>query len=122
MFKTKGHKIEMTEGDFGIVLPFELILKEGETIDSGDVFKINIYKEINADPIVAKEYTNIQNNTIDFVLSENDTELLEVGSYYYDLDWYSGETLLNNIIPEEDFEVIEKAGKVGEEGDVSNAG
>ena len=112
MFIVNDLKINMTEGDYGIVLPITLITDE-ETITSDDSFVIKIFEEINGEPLVTKNYTDIQDNTIEFSLTEEETILLPVGSYYYDLDWYQNDVFMNNLIAKEYYEVVEKAAKVG---------
>lgn len=108
MFEAKNTKIEMTEGDYGIVLPIELEI-EGE-LAPVDKFSFKIFKEINEEPIIEKVFSNITNNTIEFQLTKEESELLGVGTYYYDIDWYQENLFLNNIIAEAKFKVLEKAG------------
>lgn len=109
MFEAKNTKIEMTEGDYGIVLPIELEI-EGELTPS-DKFSFKIFKTINEEPIIEKVFSDIDNNTIEFQLTKAESELLEVGSYYYDIDWYQENLFLNNIIAKAKFKVLEKAGE-----------
>ena len=107
MFKVTDNNIEMTEGDYGIVLPMDLEL-EG-TMSASDKFEITIYEKINTDPIIAKTYEDISDNRIEFSLTKEESNRLKAGSrYYYDLDWYDGETFLNNIIAAKKFKIIEK--------------
>lgn len=115
MFKINGTKIQMTEGDFGNTLPIEIEYGSDETIGINDNFKFSIYKTINTEPVITKTYTLNANNEIEFVLTKQESEQLRVGDYYYDLDWYSGETFLNNIIRAEQYQIVEKAGKVNED-------
>lgn len=114
MFEVEGNQIIMTEGDFGISLPIELELENGETISSDNNLKLAIYTNINTVPIITKIYENIQGNTINFQLDKSESLLLKAGRYFYDLDWYAGETFLNNIMRHEKFIVCEKAGVVNE--------
>lgn len=100
--------IEMVEGDYGIVLPIRL---ENRTLSSNDKFSIKIFKEINEEPIVEKEYSNIKDNTIEFKLTKEETALLSVGKYVYDLDWFQDNAFLGNILAKKKFTVKEKAGK-----------
>ena len=109
MFEVEDTKISMTERDFGIVLPIELELNS--EITSKDNFSIKIFKKINEEPIIEKTYSNIIENTINFQLTEEESKLLEVGSYYYDIDWYQENSFLNNIIAKAKFKVSEKAGE-----------
>lgn len=101
--------IGMIEGDFGIVLPIELDL-DGEMITANDEFSIKIFKKINEEPTITKNYSNVSDNTINFELTEEESKLLEVGLYYYDIDWYQGKSFLNNIVAKARFKVLEKAG------------
>lgn len=102
--------LEMVEGDFGLILPIELEVDNDETITSDDSFSIKIYKEINGQAIIEKNYSNLQDNTINFQLSKEESERLLVGRYFYDLDWYQGNTFLGNIIAKAYLTVREKAG------------
>lgn len=116
MFRENGNhplRITMTEGDFGIILPIELETENEETITSEDSFVLNIFKEIDTDSLVSKNYTNIQNNTIEFSLTEEESALLPVDKYYYDLDWYRNGEFMCNLVPEEIFLVTAKGKKVG---------
>lgn len=110
MFIVEDGKISIIEGDFGIVLPIQLEMEDGITPD--DCFAFKIYEKINEKPIVEKVYKNIKDNTIPLKLEENDSKLLKVGTYYYDLDWLQENSFLNNIIAKEKFQVKEKAGEI----------
>lgn len=113
MFKVTDNNIEMTEGDYGIVLPMDLEL-EG-TISASDSFKITIYEAIDADPIITKPYNNISDNRIEFSLTEEESKLLKAGKrYYWDLDWYFEKIFLNNIVAKAKLKINEKAGAVNE--------
>ena len=99
--------IGMIEGDFGIVLPIEI---EGIEITTEDQFSIKIFKNINEEPIITKTYSNISDNTIEFELTKEESQLLKKGYYYYDLDWYQVNKFLGNLIANARFKVLEKAG------------
>lgn len=101
--------IKMVEGDFGIILP---IVIQTTTNISEDTFKITIYSKVDTEPIITKEYNNISNNTINFQLTENDSQKLKPGMYCYDLDWYNENTFLGNLIAKKNFKVEDKAGVV----------
>lgn len=109
MFEVDEKKISMTEGDFGLILPIELEMDD--EIVAEDTFSIKIFKKINEAPIVEKTYNNIAEKIINFQLTKEESELLKVGLYYYDIDWYQENSFLNNIIAKEKFRVIEKAGE-----------
>lgn len=114
MFKIQNTKIQMTEGDFGIVLPISIVLENDETITSQDTFAIKIYKDTNKNRIISKEYTVDENGDINFELTQEETAKLPIGEYKYDLDWYDSNNFLVNLIGDEVFSVIEKAGKPNE--------
>lgn len=105
-------KIGITEGDYGKVLPLELEDLDTE-LTSDDKFSLKIFKEIDGKPIIEQVYENIVDNTIEFKLTKEESALLEIGSYYYDIDWYQENVFLTNIVKKKIFEVSEKAGKVG---------
>ena len=89
MWKTKSKgstDITMTEGDYGVSLPFPF---SGVLIDSADSVKLTV-KE-NADDetaIIEKDFTGILKNTVDLVFTAAESALLDVGTYVYSMDWY----------------------------------
>ena len=99
--------IGMVEGDFGIVLPIEI---EGAELSSNDQISINIFDRTSEEPLITKTFNNITNNTIDFKLTKEESQLLKVGTYYYDIDWFQGENFLGNITAKAKFKVLDKAG------------
>lgn len=111
--KNNPFHITIAEGDFGLILPIELTPEEGELITEDTNFQINIFKKINTEPLVSKVYSNIENDTIEFELTENESLLLKRGEYVYDLDWYQNGVFMCNILPKQKFSVIEKGKKVG---------
>lgn len=102
--------IEMVEGDFGITLSIELKTESEETISESDSFVIKIFENTNESAIIEKTYTDIEDKTIRFELTKEESELLKTGVYFYNLDWYNGETFLGNIIASAKFIVKDKAG------------
>lgn len=106
----KKKTLEMVEGDFGLIIPFELMLEDEESISELDSFSIKIFTEINTEPIIEKIYTDIQNNIIEFELSKQESLKMPVGTYYYDVDWFQGQNFLGNIIKKAKIDVLEKAG------------
>lgn len=105
----ENKKIAMTEGDFGITLPIKINI-EGTELSSTDKFVLKIFKGINEDAIIEKVFENITNNTIELKFTKEETEKLEVGNYYYDLDWFQEDIFLSNILARKKFTVREKAG------------
>lgn len=112
MFKSDEDKkkIEMTEGDFGIVLPISI---SGIELNGSDKFSLKIFEEIDGEPIITKTFENIVDNTLELQFTQEESQKLEVGSYYYDLDWFQDDTFLSNILRARTFKVNDKAGKVG---------
>ena len=100
--------IEMVEGDYGIALPIKI---ENKTLGLDDKFRIKIFKEVNKESIIVKEYSNTENNIIEFMLTKEESELLPVGKYVYDLDWFQEGAFLGNLLRKKKFEVKDKAGK-----------
>lgn len=96
----------MTEGDFGIELP---ITMTGTTFAAEDSVKLTIKDAINGNTLLEKDFSNIQNNTINFELTREESEQLPVGSYVYSLDWLQTGHFLCNIIPASAYKVVEKA-------------
>ena len=115
MFIIDKKKIEMIEGDFGIDLPITIELEGSESISQADIFRLSIFKGINKEPLIQKSYSLNENNTFNFNLTEEESSLLKVGYYRYDLDWYSREQFMNNVVAKEIFQVTEKAGIVNED-------
>lgn len=115
--KKSPYGIEMVEGDYGITLPITIEPENDEQFSTEDTFAIKIYKKINDEPIINAEYTEIENNTIPFELTQQDSALLPVGMYYYDLDWFQDGNFMCNIIARESFTVLEKAGAISESED-----
>lgn len=105
MLRGSGKKIVMTEEDFGLILPIRIT---GATFQSGDNIKIEIKDKKDGDAIIQKEFTNIQDNTINFRLTEQESALLPKGTYIYVLDWYRNGSFLCNIVPSGVFEVEDK--------------
>lgn len=102
-------KITMTEGDFGIVLPIE-IDTEGTELTNNDKFVFKIFKEINGQAIIEKVFENITNNTIELSFTQEESKQLDIGDYYYDLDWYQEDVFLSNILAKKRLKVSDKAG------------
>ena len=66
--------IKMTEENFGVALPIEISV---EQLTADDVFSIKIFKSINTEPLIIKEYSNIKDNIIKF-LEENVKQFLHI--------------------------------------------
>lgn len=100
------NNIQMVEGDWGIELP---ITVKGTTIGSSETLKFTFKDKANGDVIMEKDFNPVSDNTVNLVLSEQESALFPVGSYVYTLDWYSNGVFLCNIIPSASFKVVDKA-------------
>ena len=99
----------MVEGDYGLTLPITLNVDD-VIFSAEDQFSIKIFKNVDGEPLVTKNYGNISNNTIEFSLTQEESALLEKGKYYYDIDWFQNNNFLNNLVRKKKFNVLDKAG------------
>lgn len=106
MWNVYGKDIKMTEGDYGVSLP---ILINGIEFSANDVIKLVLKTAANGDIILEKEFSNIQENTVELVLSESESALFPVGTYVYLLDWYQDGVFMCNIVQSAMFKVVDKA-------------
>jgi hypothetical protein len=105
--KSKGSTdITMTEGDYGVSIPFVV---QGVTIDAGDSVLLTIKKEKNGKEILEKNFTNIVANTIDVSFTEAETDDLKIGSYVYTLDWYKNGVFMYCLVNNAKLKVEDKA-------------
>lgn len=106
MWRVTANTITMTEGDFGVALPVTI---SGTTFTNDDTVRISILTGMNGSPIVEKEFTAIDDNTVNLELTQAESALLPVGAYVYRLDWYQSGVFMCNIVPCAAFKVVEKA-------------
>ena len=112
--KSKGSTdITMTEGDFGVSLPFEI---HGITIDVGDTILFTVKKEKNGKVVLEKNFTKTANdnspiheNTLDLILTESETDDLKIGTYVYTLDWYKGSQFMYCLVNNAKLKVEDKS-------------
>lgn len=102
----RTNKISMAEGDWGIELPVSFV---GITLAESDGIKFTIKLGRNSKPILEKTFTQFENNGFNFVLTEEESALLPVGSLVYVLDWYRAGSFLCNTILRGAFIVEDKA-------------
>ena len=102
----KNNNLTMAEGDYGVALPIEIT---GMEFGASDCVQIVIKRETNGETILTKQFTNIQNNTVNLEFTEEETALLPVGSYVYRMDAYQNDNYLNNIIPSATIKVVDVA-------------
>ena len=106
MWQVNSQNISMVEGDFGIKLPITI---SGVTFAASDSVKLTIKDKVNGTTVLEKDFTNIQNNTVELELTEAESALFPVGAYVYTLDWYQSLSFMCNIIREAVFKVVDKA-------------
>ena len=106
MWNVSGTKIQMAEGDFGIRLPVTI---NGATFSPSDQLRFTFLVAPNKTEILYKEFTNIEDNTINLEFTEQETALFTPRAYVYRLDWYQNGVFMCNIIPESTFKVVDKA-------------
>lgn len=87
--------ITMTEGDYGMEMSIAI---EGVSISTSDTITITIKKERNGREILTKDFTINEDNTIDLVWTEAESDELKVGTYLYALDWYRNGVFMCNIV------------------------
>lgn len=96
----------MAEDDFGVALPVTI---SGTTLTEHDSIRITIKDSKNGNTILTKEFSDIQHNTVNLVITQAESELLPVGAYVYSLDWYQIGEFMCNIILDSLFRVVDKA-------------
>lgn len=80
-----GTTIRMSEGDYGVALPFSL---KGFTVAAADSIKFEFKGEPNGTVILTKDYSNIQNNSANLVFTAAESALFKPGVYCYNMAWY----------------------------------
>lgn len=107
MWESNGATIiKMTEGDYGIRLPFTV---NGITLAQGDSIRFTFKNEANGETILVKEYTTFTQNTANLEFTEAESLLFPVGTYAYNMDWYQNGHFMCNLIPVGAFKVVDKA-------------
>ena len=105
MWVVQGNTLSMAEGDYGIQLP---ITVSGTQFTLSDKIRITLKTAKNGTEILTKDYTP-QDNTVNFELTEEESELFPVGVYAYSLDWYQDGAFMCNIVTAATFKVVDKA-------------
>ena len=104
MWNVKGQNLSMADGDYGIILP---ILIKGTPLTASDSVRMTI-KHDKTGVVLVKEFTEIEDNTVQFKLTEEESALFHIGAYVYSLDWYHEGQWMCNIIPSAYFTVVKK--------------
>ena len=102
-----NNNLTMAEEDFGVGLKFEFQLEA--TLTARDTIQFVIKRNKNADPIITKDYNVFENNTVSFVLTEEDSEKLPIGTYVYRVDWFQEGSFMDNLILCSTLRVVDKA-------------
>lgn len=107
MWIVNRQEIKMTEGDYGIILPIKI---KGATFGSDDRIQITIKaKKNDENAILSKSFEISNDNIINIMLTEAETNQLPIGNYVYSLDWYKTDSFMCNLILIGDFIVLDKA-------------
>lgn len=102
----KQNIISMCEGDYGIRLT---ITVRGATLSDADTLKFTVKRSRNGDVLVEKEFSAVDENSIELEFTAEESARLPVGTYVYVLDWYQNGIFLCNLIPSAVFKVVDKA-------------
>lgn len=106
MWNVNGNNLTMCEGDYGLKLPIKIT---GPTFTAHDEVKMTVKTAMNGDTILEKTFSSISQNTVQFEITEAESELLPAGNYVYTLDWYQDDVFMCNVIPAAVFKVVDKA-------------
>ena len=105
-WEVNGHNISMAEDDFGVGIPLSL---KGMTLGAQDSIKVTFKDKVNGNVVLEKDFSNIVDNKVNIVLTEEESALFPVGSYVYLVDWYQSGNFMCNIILSATFKVVDKA-------------
>lgn len=106
MWAVSGINLQMAEGDYGISLP---ITVHGTELGGNDSLKVTIKTRKNGETILEKNFSDIEDNTVELELTQTESAKLPVGVYVYSLDWYQNGIFMCNIILCGMFKVVDKA-------------
>ena len=105
MWGGSAESLRMTEGDFGVVLPFNIA---GATLGNSDSFKFTFKERVNGATVLEKTYDGITNNKVPLCFSEAESAELKPGQYVYSLDWFQNGSFLCCVIERGVLKVEEK--------------
>jgi len=106
LWAVSGINLQMAEGDYGISLP---ITVHGTELGGNDSLKVTIKTRKNGETILEKNFSDIEDNTVELELTQTESAKLPVGVYVYSLDWYQNGIFMCNIILCGMFKVVGKA-------------
>lgn len=101
----QGNNLTMVEGDYGVGVPITI---RGVTFDVSDMVRVTVKTSKNGTEIFHTDYSNVQDNTINFSLTAAQSALLPVGTYVYVLDWYRDLVFMYNVLPAATLKVVDK--------------
>ena len=104
-YNENSYEISMTEGDWGVALPFIL---SGITVSSNDEFILQIKKSHDGEVILTKRIPATETG-FSLILSEEDSNMMVPGKYAYCLDWTQQGVFNYNLIRSATFKVGDKA-------------
>ncbi len=106
MWAVSGINLQMAEGDYGISLP---ITVHGTELGGNDSLRVTIKTRKNGETILEKNFSDIEDNTVELELTQTESAKLPVGVYVYSLDWYQNGIFMCNIVLCSLFKVVDKA-------------
>lgn len=102
MWEAQKTTIRMSEGDYGVALPFSV---KGVTLTASDCIKFVFKDKPEGETLLTKEYTNIQNNVGNLMFTAAESALFEPGIYTYTMAWYQNGNFQCNVIENGVFKV-----------------
>lgn len=106
MWRSKGSSLQFVEGDWGIT---ETVNIHGFEVTPNDSFKFIFKDRKNGNQILEKIFTAQDDNSLELVLTEQESQLFPPGTYVYSLDWYQNGLFMCNIIECGSLKVVDKA-------------
>ena len=106
MWAVSGTNLQMAEGDYGISIP---ITVHGTELGGNDSLRVTIKTRKNGETILEKNFSDIEDNTVELELTQTESAKLPVGVYVYSLDWYQNGIFMCNIVLCSLFKVVDKA-------------
>ena len=111
---------ELIRGD-SAVIEFSLSDIDGKDVLLSDIDTLILTARAYNDGDVlfekSKEDFKNEGNNYSVEILPKDTQELSLKEFIYDIDWYQDESFLANIVCRKKFIVLNKAGKVGTNGD-----
>lgn len=106
MFRVNDEKgITMIHGDFGEILPIKFT--SGSILETDDV-KFIIYKE--KEKVLEKSFS-VVNDILDFILTKQESESIDIGKYCYGIEQYRNGTLKDTLSMNRSFTVKRRIGE-----------